>query len=122
LTDDLRVLGLLNSRLAHFYFAQTCAALEGPGEAYLRFFGQYLEGFPVRLPDPTDKARHDKMVNLVQTMLDLHKRLAAANTAHEKTMLQRQIAATDHQLDQLVYALYGLTEKEIKIVERGEGQ
>ena len=32
-------------------------------------------------------------------------------------MLQRQITATDHQMDQLVYELYGLTEDEIKIVE-----
>ena len=32
-------------------------------------------------------------------------------------MLQRQIAATDQQIDRLVYALYGLTEEEIKIVE-----
>ena len=38
-------------------------------------------------------------------------------TSHEKMMLKRQIAATDHQLDQLVYALYNLTADEIKIVE-----
>ncbi|MHB8846309.1 MAG: hypothetical protein ACYC7L_16365 [Nitrospirota bacterium] len=36
---------------------------------------------------------------------------------HEKTALQRQIDATDRQIDQLVYELYGLTEDEIKIVE-----
>jgi len=35
----------------------------------------------------------------------------------EKTILQRQIDATDHQIDQLVYELYGLTKKEIQIVE-----
>ncbi len=40
----------------------------------------------------------------------------AAKTAYEKTMLQRQIAATDHQINQLVYAL---TADEIKIVEEG---
>ena len=33
-------------------------------------------------------------------------------------MLQRQIAATDQQIDRLVYALYGLTEEEIRIVEQ----
>ena len=49
-------------------------------------------------------------------MLDLHKSLAAAKTAHEKTALQRQIDGTDRQIDQLVYQLYGLTEQEIKIV------
>ena len=36
---------------------------------------------------------------------------------HEKTALQRQIEATDEQIDALVYELYGLTEEEIGIVE-----
>jgi hypothetical protein len=40
-------------------------------------------------------------------------------TAHEKTSLQRQVDATDQQIDSLVYELYGLTEEEIKIVEGG---
>ncbi len=32
-------------------------------------------------------------------------------------MLQRQIDTTDHQIDTLVYELYGLTEEEIRLVE-----
>ena len=43
--------------------------------------------------------------------------LAVARTPQEKTALERQIAATDTQIDRLVYDLYGLTEDEIKIVE-----
>jgi len=31
--------------------------------------------------------------------------------------LRRQIDATDRQIDQLVYELYGLTDDEIRIVE-----
>ena len=50
-------------------------------------------------------------------MLDLHKKLPAAQTDQEKTALQRQIADTDQRIDRLVYDLYGLTEDEIKIVE-----
>ena len=42
---------------------------------------------------------------------------SAANAEQEKTVIQRQIEATDKQIDQLVYELYGLTEEEIKIVE-----
>lgn len=34
-------------------------------------------------------------------------------------MLQGQVAATDRQIDRLVYDLYGLTEEEIRIVEEG---
>ena len=42
-----------------------------------------------------------------------------ARTSHDKTQLQRQIVATDKQIDALVYELYGLTEEEIGIVEGG---
>jgi hypothetical protein len=64
-----------------------------------------------------DKARHDRMVSLVEQMLSLNKQLQAAKTDHEKTSLQRQIDVTDRQIDLLVYELYGLTEDEIRIVE-----
>ncbi len=59
------------------------------------------------------------MVVLVEQMLSLHKQLAAAKTPDDKTRIQRQIDATDQQIDHLVYELYGLTEKEIQIVEGG---
>ena len=45
--------------------------------------------------------------------------VAAAKTPHEKTVHEAQIAATDRQIDRLVYELYGLTADEIKIVEEG---
>ncbi len=55
---------------------------------------------------------------LVEEMLALHRRLAAARTDHEQTNLKRQIDAADHRIDRLVYDLYGLTEAEIRIVEK----
>ena len=57
------------------------------------------------------------MVSLVDRMLALHKQLHEARTPHDEIALQRQIEATDRQIDALVYELYGLTEEEIKIVE-----
>lgn len=66
------------------------------------------------------KAKHDKMVSFVERMLELHKKLNAAKVPDEKIKLQRQIDATDAQIDKLVYELYGLTAEEIKIVEGGE--
>lgn len=50
-------------------------------------------------------------------MLKLHQRLAALNPGHEREALQRQIDATDAQIDRLVYELYGLTDEETRIVE-----
>jgi hypothetical protein len=40
----------------------------------------------------------------------------AAKTPQDQTMLQRQLDATDRQIDRLVYELYGLTDAEIQIV------
>lgn len=120
--NDLYLLGILNSRLAFRYFSQVCAGLEGGDMVYLRFFGQYLNNFPIRtinFADPADVARHERMVGLVQRMLDLHQKLAAEQTPHVKTVLQRQIEATDKQIDALVYELYGLTAAEIAVVEGG---
>ncbi len=50
-------------------------------------------------------------------MLALHKRLSDARMPRDKTIIQQQIDATDHQINRLVYELYGLTEEEIKMVE-----
>jgi hypothetical protein len=38
----------------------------------------------------------------------------------DKELYQRQIEATDRQIDALVYELYGLAEGEIEIVEGGK--
>ena len=42
-------------------------------------------------------------------------------TRHRVTTIERQIEATDRQIDRLVYELYGLTEEEIAIVEETTG-
>jgi len=36
---------------------------------------------------------------------------------HMQQLIHHHIVATDKKIDQLVYKLYGLTEKEIRIVE-----
>lgn len=115
---DLRfLLAILNSPLLTFFLKETGTPLRG---GYFRMKTAYLNPFPIRIIDfenPVEEAQHNQMVARVERMLDLHKRLAAAKIAHEKTMIQRQIEATDRQIDRLVYELYGLTDEEIAIVE-----
>jgi len=116
--SELYVLGLLNSKLLQRVFE-----LQNP-QMVEKVFAEikviYVERLPIRTIDmnnPAEKARHDRMVSLVERMLDLHKQVAAAKTDHAKTNLQRQIDATDAQIDRLVYELYELMPDEIKIVE-----
>ena len=44
-------------------------------------------------------------------------RTADLKLPNEKERIQRQIDATDKQIDKLVYELYDLTDEEIKIIE-----
>jgi len=111
------VLGLLNSRLLDLFLKSRSSPFSGGYYAYNR---QYIEQLPMRpidFGDPADAGRHARMVALVEGMLALHRRLAAARTPDERTRLERQIAATDREIDLLVYELYGLTAEEIEIVE-----
>jgi hypothetical protein len=71
----------------------------------------------IDVSNPSDKARHDRMGDLVERIQDLYSQLIEAKTPHDKVALERQIEATDHQIDQLVYELYDLTENEIQVVE-----
>lgn len=108
--------GLLNSRLSDFYLHSISTTFRG---GYWSYGKRFIEQIPIRtinFSDSADKERHDRIVGLVSQMLSLHHKLAAAQISQEKTIIQRQIDATDRQIDQLVYELYGLTEEEIKIV------
>ena len=115
--DDKYLLGILNSSVTNFLFRTLLPKLRGD------FFEPsyvYFKDFPIRLinfSEPADKARHDRMVRLVESLLELHKFKATAKTQAEQEQLQRQIAITDRQIDELVYELYNLTPDEIAVVE-----
>lgn len=111
------VLGLLNSKLLEWIMRQSATQMRG---GYYSYESRFIRNLPIRtinFSDANDEAYHDQMVGLVDRMLSLNKQLPTAKTVHDKTILQRQIDATDQQIDRLVYELYGLTDEEIKIVE-----
>ncbi len=115
--DARYLLALLNSSLLDWYLHKISLRAYQTAFMYVK---RYIERLPIRpidFSDPKDVARHDKMVALVERMLDLHKRLPEAKTKHERDVIERRIEATDDEIDGLVYELYGLTEEEIAIVE-----
>jgi len=120
LPHPLYLLGIINSRLITWYHHRKSPKAQKA--LFPKVLVSDVQNLPIRsinFSDPADKARHDRMVALVEQMLTLHKELAAAKTPDAKTVLQRQIEATDQQIDRLVYELYGLTEGEIRVVEEG---
>lgn len=121
---NLYLLGFLNSRLCWFYLKRLCSVLgdaDKGGRLELRAVHiKQLRVHPIDFSNTSEKSTHDQIVTLVNQMLTLNQQHSVATTEHERTLLERQITATDHQIDQLVYALYGLTEEDIALVE-GEG-
>ncbi len=110
------LVGILNSSVIYFWLRKK-GKLQGE---LLQVDKEPLLQIPIRtvnFSDPTDKARHDRVVALVEQMLELHKLLRVANSQADRELIQRQIDATDKQIDALVYELYALTEQEIAIVE-----
>ena len=111
------LMGILNSKL--FIFVYRLLALES-GRVLAQVKPTVLNQLPIRMIDyenTNDLANHDKLVTQVQKMLTLHQQLTTAKTPQDTTLLQRQIAATDRQIDQLVYELYGLSDEETTLVE-----
>jgi hypothetical protein len=123
-TDDKYLLAILNSRL--FWF--TISNISIPfgiraGEYRYRLIYQYMEKVPIRpinFSDSADKARHDKMVKLVDRMLELNKQKHSGKLAPSQVeRVDREIAATDRQIDELVYDLYEITGEERNIIQQG---
>ena len=97
-------LGILNSSVLWFFLRNTGNVLRG---GYFRFKTKYLEPFPL----PEAKIDQQKIiVQLVDKVIENKKQNPGADTS-----------ALESEIDHLVYELYGLTEKEVKIVEGGAG-
>ena len=111
--EDLHYLAaLLNSRLLWQWYRHH-AKRRGLG---LEINGHVLARTPVRRIDVSnreDRARHDRLVELVGAMLAGTRQLRARHLPPQEAALRQQVAQLDHQIDQLVYELYGLGDDEI---------
>jgi hypothetical protein len=113
------ILGLLNSKLLFKFLLSIGTFLRG---GYVRFWTQYLDKLPIYIPQSeSDYSCQDKIIKLVHQMLTLHQELQHEKISPSRKILQNQINATDKQIDQLVYQLYGITDpKEIAMIEGDE--
>lgn len=75
----------------------------------------------LRIPRTPPRTPHDRMVTLADRMLQLNKKKYSVPQSgiapSELDRLERDIASTDSEIDELVYELYGITDEERKIIE-----
>ena len=111
------LMGLLNSKLLRWLYKNLTQESE-------RVFAEVkpinLRKLPIRtinFDNPKEKAMHDKLVNLVDRMLELQKKRHALPATSGREVVEREIAVTDERIDDLVYELYGITKGERAIIE-----
>jgi type I restriction-modification system DNA methylase subunit len=104
---DLRyILGIMNSSLLNFYFRTKF--IDYNIKPY------YLSQLPIKKTPPY--VLMDKLIALVESMLELHKRKNSLLPSAEREKIEREIIITDEKIDEIVYGLYGITDEEKKII------
>jgi adenine-specific DNA-methyltransferase len=105
--------GILNSKLLRFIYRNFFTTIDVLKNALLS-----LPITNVGAPDRRGERIWDSLAKLVDKMLAAKKAEAEANGSRREHWA-RQCEALDRQIDGLVYELYGLTDKEIALVEQG---
>jgi type I restriction-modification system DNA methylase subunit len=116
--DDKYLLGILNSKFGWFLISTYCTQIQGG----YQLIWDYLKKIPIRRPntdDPAEKAHHDTIVEQVETILRLKREQSELDMlfTDKHQELAFAIEAADRKIDAAVYALYGLTDEEIAVVE-----
>ncbi|WP_407971011.1 Eco57I restriction-modification methylase domain-containing protein [Burkholderia pyrrocinia] len=109
------VLAILNSQLMTFYHRKKF--LDEFKMRFQKILIKDARRFPIHVIGSANREKHDKLVALVEKMLDMQQNLLTSKLPQETNALSRKLAAVDQQIDQLVYSIYGLTEQEILTVE-----
>jgi len=115
--DQKYLLGLLNSKLLNWYIRQISTQFRGGYYSYAR---RFIEHLPIYsdIESNGNTIRHKTdLTQLVNSILQLNKSLSTATLPEDKKSLKRLIDKTDRDIDNLVYELYGLSDKEIQIIE-----
>ena len=95
------LLGLLNSKLYWWFFTKNNVSLGGSG---VRMLAMFIEVLPI---PKVDKKTEDKIVGLVDKVID--KKRSKVDSLEE-----------EREIDRLVYGLYNLEDKEIRIIEKNK--
>ena len=109
------LLSIVSSKVMAYYFNHTLA--DGK-RTFPKIKGAQIEQLPI--PDcrlSSTGETQDRLHTHAKKMLETCGGKATLRSHHSQTTVDREIARLDRQIDQLVYELYCLTDKEIRIVE-----
>ena len=102
------LLGIINSKFVSYF-------LRSRMRGKIDIYPDDWKEIPIKIPS---KLQEQKIVGLVEQMLELQKKLHKEKVSgNVKEQLEQKIKNVDYEIDEEVYKLYGLDKDEIKIVE-----
>jgi len=107
------ILSLLNSKLFNYVYKKIGKEKGG----LLEFYTEPL--YSIKKNDNNSIQTHDRLVSLVDSMLETQKEFHNAKSDNDKELFKQKIDIIDRQIDGLVYGLYGLNKDDIKVIEAG---
>lgn len=113
------LLGILNSKLTEFVYN---ALIPEKGKAFAEVKAINVKQLPIKNIDfknSMQKKNHDEIVKYVDLLLKLNEEIKTAKLQTKIEQIKSRIEHSEEKINQLVYELYNLTEKEIKIIEGG---
>ncbi len=113
------LLAIINSNLA-MYFIKIIALNLTEG-AFTKFRTNQLARLPIKIIDiennPTDKARHDELVSLVEQIMEAKVKLNEVRNDGEREFYENKCSILERNIDRIVYQLYELDQNEIDLIE-----
>ena len=106
------ILGIINSSLFKFYFKQF---ISPETNIFPKIRIAQLKELPI--PKNVSQEQQTEIIKNVDLLLQLHNDLQCATLPERKEQIQGRISYCEDCINKIVYALYGLTEEEVKVVE-----
>ena len=106
------ILAILNSNLIGWYFKKKFQITDE--DTFPQIMIRDILQFPIPIFEQTIQ---NEIVKLVESMLQLQQQKQSSTLQEQVHQLEQRIAYNDDKINEKVYALYGLTEEEVRVVE-----
>ncbi|WP_256097193.1 Eco57I restriction-modification methylase domain-containing protein [Brachyspira hampsonii] len=112
------ILGLLNSKLLNFFFKKYFTTKKE--DIFPEIQAYHINELPIYkidLDKKEEKEKYNKIIELVDSMIILNKKILSEKNPNSLNMINRQIYACEKQLDNLIFSIYNLNDEERMIIE-----
>ncbi len=106
---------VLNSRLMSLVYKST--AVKSARKLFPKIVIKNLREFPIPAVWYDPSGGVDRLAAMADHIDTLKRKANNAKSPHEKNLLEREVDATDCEIDAIVYQMYGLTLSEIRLVD-----